>query len=147
MPKRSFRPDPLDYTDFSFFSIVGRMPDYKLAYRLNKSTGMKFCKAPDLPVYTSSKPVMCSLYYFYDEIFRIKYFLIKNINDSTILAPTLKNIDYFLLAEGFTNHLDPDAMINKMRNVNGILAVLPLKANQIKEGKYLLEDLELHKIE
>lgn len=108
---------------------------------------MKFKKAPDLPVYTKNQPVMCSLYYFLDENLRIKYFIIKNKNQSGILAPGLKNVDYFLLAEGFTNHLYSDEFLKKMRSINGILAVMELSPGSIKEGNYILEDLELHKYE
>ncbi|PLW97105.1 MAG: IPExxxVDY family protein [Marinilabiliales bacterium] len=147
MPKRSFRPDPLDYTDVAFFSIVGQMPDYKMAHKLNRAMGMKFRKVSDLPVYTKDSPVICSLYYFYDEIFRIKYFIIKNKNESGILAPGIKNVDYFLLAEDFTNHLHPSEFLQKIRSISGILAVLKVDVNILKEGKYILEDLELHRIE
>ncbi len=145
MPKKSFRPDTLDYTNVSFFGIVGQMPDYKVAHKLNRAMGMRFRKVPDLPVYTNNHTVICSLYFFTDENFRIKYFLLKNKNQTGILAPELKNIDYFLLAEEFTNHQRSREFLQKMRAISGILAVLEISPEKIKEGKYILEDLELHR--
>lgn len=144
MPNRCFRPDPPEYTDFSFFNIVSQMPDYRLAFNLNRSAGFNLKKISDLVVYTGKSPVQCSTYFYYDDVFRINYFLIKNYNSPGILVPSLKNIDYFLLADGFSNHRSPTEFIRHIRDIQGILAVLQMPADKMKEGKYILEDLEMH---
>lgn len=95
-------------------------------------------------VYTGKSPVQCSTYFYYDDVFRIHYFLIKNSNPSGILVPSIKNIDYFLLADGFSNHRLPIEFIRQLRAVQGVLAVMQMPAEKMKEGKYILEDLEMH---
>ncbi|MDD2322300.1 MAG: IPExxxVDY family protein [Bacteroidales bacterium] len=147
MPKRSLRPDPVDFKDFTFLGIVGKMPDYKMAYSLNKAAALRWQRVDDLSVFSPEHSIQCVLFFYYDALFRIKYFLIKNINESGILLPGLKNVDYLLLVEGFTNHSAQEDLLNYLRSAHGVMAVLRISPETVKEAKYILEDLEIHMIE
>ncbi|PID95191.1 MAG: hypothetical protein CSA95_00755 [Bacteroidetes bacterium] len=147
MAKKSFRIDSLSTENFSFFGIVGPLPDYQMAYRLNKGMGMQFCKSPDLSVYLREQVILCSLYFFTDETLHINYFLLRNENQNDILIPRLRSVDYFLIIEAFANHPSPKIFLKRMRSITGILAVLSIPINEKDHINHILEDLECHSLE
>jgi hypothetical protein len=49
--------------------------------------------------------------------------------------------------EGFTNHSAQEDLLNYLRSAHGVMAVLRISPETVKEAKYILEDLEIHMIE
>jgi len=154
MKKQKFTPAHEQHHDFTIFDLAASLPDYKLAYFLNKNLGSNLERADDLEVthQNAEKPDVFSFYYCEKDKGRTM-FLIHEINDSN---PLMQN--YFLMLQGYFSKIEDNDLLNGISAIPEILNINKIKLNPgaaqsqalKKKTEFLntiLTDLEFHFIE
>ncbi|WP_152286071.1 IPExxxVDY family protein [Flavicella marina] len=142
MQIHSLEIDDFEDSNFTLISIHTSLPDYKLAYLLNKSLQTSFTKSKDsLIVEDKSQKACFSVFSYQDESQDVDWYLIENkyhgtsttpienglfglinetVNRTSYLIPEKKNTDYLVKIEGdYAPYLVHDTIgaINKMEQV------------------------------
>ncbi len=154
MKKQKFTPAHEQHHDFTIFDLAASLPDYKLAFFLNKNLGSNLERAEDLEVThpNSEKPDVFSFYYCEKDKGRTM-FLIHEINDTN---PLMQN--YFLMLQGYFSKIEDKDLLNGISAIPEILNINKIKLNPgaaqnqalKKKTEFLntiLTDLEFHFIE
>lgn len=133
----------------AFIGIATIHRDYKLVHYLNSNLGLELVNEEDLPVYNSKTDSLTFFPFFcyHHPDLRTDIYLIANSISTSVLIPTLRQINYFLLLQGAAYQQHIDTMIASIRKIPGIQAALLINQSGIKEIPPLMEDLELHLIE
>ena len=73
---------------FTLLGISCHMKDYRISFLLNKHLGSDFQKMEDLNITLASKkdPAEFSLYYYHDEDYFNKYYLLANRSQDLVMA-------------------------------------------------------------
>lgn len=139
--------------DFSqdnlFLGISCHRKDYWLAYQLNETLKTALSRLDDLPVYKPNPDLLINfpLFYSFDEVNCLSYYLFPNHNPEGILFPGLKGVDYFLLLNGFINDQDKVGLLTSIKGIKNVLASYEIDLARVKEIPGFLSDLEIHMIE
>lgn len=128
-----------DY-DFEIISIVSSVREYKMCFILNNLFGFDFYRKPDLEIMLKrkKKTVAFNLFHHYDDIDKMNYYLIGNRFENELLLPELKMVDYVLKLEGFEALRKKEEMIQKLKNVLQIQAVIDTSLDELKDKTNLL---------
>ncbi len=121
--------------DFSFdlIGICSSNADYRLSWAINRALSLALVKDADLNVrLRTDEDHLFSFYSFFDEDEHIEYYLIKNLSDNFLkLIPEQNQIDYFLVIKNnFT--FEVSDLIQKLKEVDIILAAFPFDPNSLK---------------
>jgi hypothetical protein len=100
----------------------------------------------DLKITLASKkdPAEFSLYYYHDEDYFNKYYLLANRSQDLVMAPEIKQVDFLLLIEGEFRKAQKDRLIKSIREIPNVLTAYEVKFAEIKNYETLLNDMELH---
>ena len=129
-------------------AIVSHLKDYSLCYHINSNAGFDLVKYEDLKfVSMQDTENSFSWYYYKDKVTHTTYYLIGNKDQSSMLIPSQKTVDYFLLIK---DPLD-DEMIKScssvLRKTPHITAVFDINMERTKDVDLLLALIELHELE
>jgi hypothetical protein len=126
--------------EFTLFGISCHQKDYVLCWQLNRSLNFQLKKQKDFTLSIKSSDTISSFSYYnyYDELNRIKYSLLGNHGTSSTLIPEYRQADYFIIADGATELLDTDELLNKIRNTNTVLAAFTVNPKNLKNKKNLI---------
>ena len=151
MKKRKFSPEAEQHHNFLIYDLTTALPDYLLAFHINKNLNMHFAREKDFEVHIASgeNPDSYSLYIF-EEHQNQKYYLVHNLKDEN---PLMK--DYFLFVEGSFHKKMEDEFIHNLRSIPDVLNVNTISLSATTSGKShskktveminaLLTDLEYH---
>lgn len=151
MKKTKFSPEAEQHHNFLIYDVATSLPDYLLAFHINKSLNMRFARENDFEVHNASceKPDTYSLYIF-EEHQNQKYYLVHNLKDEN---PLMKG--YFLFVEGSFHKKMEDEFIQNLRSIPDVLNVntISLAGSSSRKGhskktvemiNALLTDLEYH---
>jgi len=114
-----------DEQPFEVYGISTAFADYRLTWELNQMLDIHLEKEQErFEVYLLKiKSQQEFSYFFYeDQELLTRFFLIKNKQDQQLLQADRPMIDYFLVLKDNFSH-EPDALIDKLRSINGIVAV------------------------
>src|ERR1035437_3336408 len=131
---------------FTLLGISCHMKDYRISFLLNKHLGYDFQKMEDLNITLASKknPAEFSLYYYHDEDYFNKYYLLANRSQDLVMAPEIKQVDFLLLIEGEFRKALKDRLIKSIREIPNVLTAYEVKFAEIKNYETLLNDMEMH---
>jgi hypothetical protein len=124
------------------------MKDYRLTFLINKHLHFHFKKALDfqsIPL-KGTNPLNYSFYYYPDEDRKMTWFLISNHHPESKLLPSLKQTDYFLLAEGERTPDEQHEMLKALASIPNVNAAFAVDMSEVKNFGYFLSDLEIHMI-
>lgn len=124
--------------EFPILGISSALGDHRLAWELNTHLSVGFQKASDpfsLP--NKNKKMMSYEYYIYEnEDDQSKFFLVKNKQQASVLFTQSEKLDFFLiLRENYK--FDIEYLINRLRELNGIVAVFPFTSCDFEFSEYL----------
>lgn len=131
-----------DKDDIILIAIKSNMPDYKIAYHLNRHLNIKFCKViPEISVEDKGTSYFRSFKYEDEKnylvwrLFENKSCYTENINHGTLalfekneealgttnyLIPEWRTIDYFLLIENTDFLFDTESLLERIQNIPNI---------------------------
>jgi hypothetical protein len=131
---------------FTLIGISCHVKDYRISFLLNKHLGINFLKMEDLKITLNTKkePTEFSLYYYYDEDYFNKYYLVSNRSQEYVLAPELKQLDFLMIVEGDFKKSQKDHLLKNIRSIPNLLLAYEINFVEIKNHEMLLNDLEMH---
>jgi len=155
MKKKKFVPASEQFDDFVIFDLSTALPEYTLAFRVNKLLDAHLEREADLKVYHSSRgnPETFSFYFCEKEKGR-NMFLIHSLLDEN---PLMKS--YFLIFQGYFNKKQLDEILAEIENIEDVLNInkidflpsTPKVSSLLKKNlahvNSILTDLEYHMIE
>lgn len=106
-----------DYSiSFVLFGLTSVVREYKLAWSINQSLGIRLLKQPDLTINFIDERKLVISYYLHRSEYG--YFrLLKNRSyegDAAYLAPEIKNFDYLTIVHDESESLRPDDICAKL---------------------------------
>ncbi len=113
--------------------IVSHEPIYKLAISLNKRLKLSLKSIDPLKIPDSKENSKTNFTRFADSTQTpdISYYLVSNKSNGKIFLKKFSRIDYFFTVFFSFNWHDLDQLIEEIRNTDGIIALFPLKSNEI----------------
>ena len=122
MKKKKFVPPSGQSDDFIIFALSSTLPDYKLAYRLNKQLEIQLQKDENLEVFqpASKNPKVFSFYFCESDRDR-SIFLIHPLADQNTLMKS-----YFLILQGFFQNNEIKRLVDTLNGTEDILSVNPI---------------------
>ncbi len=111
---------------FSILAINSSEDDYRLAWLLNESLGIKLARDEHL---SPSSEQAFPAFLFSDEVSGLTYALVSNRTVGSYLLPQLKNVDYLLKISGtLTNefHAVTLSKIRMLPEIVACIAVMPI---------------------
>jgi hypothetical protein len=135
--------------DYTIIGISCHLKDYRITYLINKHLHFNLKKAQDfqsLPVKGAS-PLNYSFYYFTHQERKVTYYVLANHHPESKLIPSLRQTDYFLIAESELEQKEQQEILKTLATIPNIIASFIVDMSAIKNIDYLLTDLELHMIE
>lgn len=149
MVVRKLKLIPDDLPDITIIGINSTLQEYRLAYFINKETGLKFERFDDLPVFNEKlKGIRTYSYYScYDPDQRLNYYLVGNDSPSGKLIEQYSQANYFLMIKGKKSDNDIKNLLSTLRKILTVTFVFVTVITKIKELEGILQDLELHEME
>ncbi len=140
MAKRTlyFEPD-YDY-DFELISIVSPVRDYRLCWHINKVLNVDFERQEEIPLHYPRKHKYgyYNLFYYEDALNWLQYYFINNRSLGEHLIPELKQVDYFLLIKGGNAAVEKGTIVEALRKLEHIQAVLQIDPLTLKSRQNLI---------
>lgn len=128
--------------DFELLGIVSPIRDYRMAWLVNKELELNLVKADDLELeFLSAGKLEISQYFLSLPHGFIQLLKNKALNSSQQLAyliPELKNLDYFLLVQDETEHLDLSSFMEKLSRNSLVQSIVRLDISKLKSKENLL---------
>ena len=124
--------------------IASKAKDYVLAHSLNSSTEMKLVRIKDIASYAEEGEISTSLYYYFDDQYQLKVFLLKNYNNGTYLDGSLRQFQFLMLFSKGLNDDKRKDLIKKIRATKGVLFVSSLIEEKYVNLPDLLDEIEMH---
>ncbi|GAB2993202.1 IPExxxVDY family protein [uncultured Cyclobacterium sp.] len=128
--------------DFDLLGLVAPLKDYKLAWLINTTLGIRLKKTEDYHLEFLNQPdLIISQFMLKKEHGFIQ--LLKNKSypvggRSRYLIPELLSMDYFLLCQDFTDEVDLNTYIDALSNVSGIHSIVKIDTIKLKSKENLL---------
>lgn len=125
--------------DYLLCGIQCGLPDYKLAWLINKQLALNLKRSEDISFYDNDTVVAAFAYFeYYDELNRISYQLFANKDESVFLLPELKHMDYLLMIKGALEHFSIDTFAGKLKSLPGVLFATRLEHLNLKSKHNLI---------
>ncbi len=151
MKKTKFSPVSEQHHHFLIYDVATTLPEYLLAFHINKNLNMHFIRENDFDVHNpaTGNTEKFTLYVF-EEHENQKYYLVHNLKDENPLM-----LNYFLFVEGSFHKEMEVAFVQSLRNIDNVLNVnrislsgsapaKPASKKTVEMINSLLTDLEYH---
>ena len=154
MKKNKLSSQVEQHSNYVIYDLSTALPDFQIAYFLNKILDYKLVKEKDFQIYLPPKnqAEKHSLYYFKDDKLR-DVFLISDLKSQMALMKS-----FFLIFQGVFTEEEKSILLQEVGNINQILNFNQIELSDIKPTKpaakrkqayisAILTDLEYHMIE
>ncbi len=124
--------------EFPILGISTALSDYRLVWELNSSMDLSFQKENDCFMLPNKKREIKSYEYYLhqNEDDLSKFFLVKNKQKGSVLFTQSEKLDFFLvMRENYIHSVDE--FIQKLREINGVIAVFSFSSNDFEFSEYL----------
>jgi len=124
--------------EFPILGISTALLDYHLVWNLNTSLDLSFQKENNFFTLPNKKKELKSYEYYLhkNEDDLSKYFLVKNIQQGSVLFADSEKLDFFLvLRENYIQ--SKEDLIRDLRMINGIVAVFSFTSSEFEFSEYL----------
>lgn len=137
-----------DLPDIVLIGINTALPDYRLAYFINRDTGFHFEREDDLPVYSEKSKVLkeYSFFRYFDPDKRTSYYLFSNDHENGKMIEQYSQANFFLMISDNRNPEDSKNLQSQLRKITSVTFVFVAVLDKIKDLEGILHDLELHEI-
>lgn len=129
-----------DEFDYEIVGLCTHHNDYRLAWSINETMGLKLKKCDDEYLLTDKKGVVVSshsMYEYADPIDRLTYYLLKNKSKGKYLIHEKPSIDYFLFL--CDNHaFELDEFVERIKSTPSILAAFPFSIDEVRSAENLV---------
>lgn len=129
--------------EFELFGITTPVKEYKLAWAINNSLGIRLIKAEDLLItFKDDKNIIISNFIFETEHSIFRLFKNKSLDKSATtqgyLLPELRNFDFVVLINGFEDTYTIDEFAQTLRNLKEIEYLQKIAVNDLKSKDNLI---------
>ena len=133
-----FRLQLNDAYEFLVFGISCHLKDYRVAWHLNRDLQMTFVrKTISLPI-TKGEFEDFPFFDAHDDAARLRFLLLSNKNEESLLMRSYKQYDFFLLVEGYIDLFDADEFIDTLHRIEHFQLVSPLDPEKFEKIQYVL---------
>lgn len=128
--------------DFELLGLVSPVKDYKMAWVINHSLGLRLVRTEDFePEFIDQSQLKISQYmeqkeHGYIQLLQNRSF--KENSQTRYLIPELRVVDYFLLLQDLTFQLDLNMYIERLSQVRYIQNIVKLDVSKLKSKENLL---------
>ncbi|WP_291782218.1 IPExxxVDY family protein [Cecembia sp.] len=128
--------------DFELLGLVSPVKDYKMAWVINHSLGLRLVRTDDFePEFINQSQLKISQYmeqkeHGYIQLLQNRSF--KENAQTRYLIPELRVVDYFLLLQDLTFQLDLNMYIERLSEVRYIQNIVKLDVSKLKSKENLL---------
>ncbi|MEX2595156.1 MAG: IPExxxVDY family protein [Anditalea sp.] len=128
--------------EFDLLGLVASVKDYKMAWVINNSLGIKLIKANDFKMEFLNQPDLIISQFIlkkehgYIQLLRNRSY--SNLGLVRYLIPELKIMDYFLLLQDYTFQMDINSYIEDLSANRFIQNVVKLDISKLKSKENLL---------
>ncbi len=137
-----------EFKNYKLLLLVTHLHDYQVAHFLNLAAGLHFKKYSDFPFATNTNNIRYySWFHYHMEGDYGRYYLIENGKRGNWLFSDLKNIDFLLFIKGAVPEKNFSDLKASIRNIKGILAVLPHDVSHLQGAQAFFDEMELHELE
>lgn len=128
--------------DFELLGLVAPIKDYKMAWVINHTLGLKLVKTNDFePEFVNQPQLKISQYldqkdHGFTQL--LKNRSVRENAQALYLIPELRVIDYFLLLQDLTFQLDINTYIERLTQVRYVQNIVKLDISKLKSKENLL---------
>ncbi len=146
--KRKLISEPASFPDLTLIGITSQLKDYRLAFHINRESGLSLGKQDDLPVFSEKDEAIVEfpLFSYFETERRLYYYLIGNNNSSLKMVSVYKQADFLMVLKGLPDSERTPALMSVIRKINGVQMVFILENDRIKNLEGIMTDLELHMV-
>ncbi len=128
-----------DETTLEVFGVSSAFADYRLAWEFNQCLNVNLTKSNEvfeLRLNKAKELISFRYFSFFDEECLTRFYLIKNKQENGVFHVERPMIDYFLvLRENYS--FEKEILIQKIRKINGIVAVFDFPPDEFELIEYL----------
>jgi hypothetical protein len=128
-----------DETTLEVFGVSSAFADYRLAWEFNQCLNVNLTKSNEVFELRPNKAkelISFRYFSFFDEECLTRFYLIKNKQEHGVFHVERPMIDYFLvLRENYS--FEKEILIQKIRKINGIVAVFDFPPDEFELIEYL----------
>jgi hypothetical protein len=128
-----------DETTLEVFGVSSAFADYRLAWEFNQCLNINLTKSNEVFEVRSNKAkdlITFRYFSFFDDECLTRFYLIKNKQENGVFHAERPMIDYFLvLRENYS--FEKEILIQKIRKINGIVAVFDFPEEEFEMIAYL----------
>ncbi len=128
-----------DETTLEVFGVSSAFADYRLAWEFNQCLNINLTKSNEVFEVRSNKAkdlITFRYFSFFDDECLTRFYLIKNKQENGVFHTERPMIDYFLvLRENYS--FEKEILIQKIRKINGIVAVFDFPEEEFEMIAYL----------
>lgn len=129
----------------TLFGIATAMRAFQLVHFINKALYINLAASGDdlkISQSDSEESEYFPLYTYHDPELRTDFFLFPNSNGSSMVFPSLRQMNFFILLQGAAYEEHILSMISDIKKITGIQAVVRIDQNQLKNIAYFYADLD-----
>jgi hypothetical protein len=128
-----------DETTLEVYGVSSAFADYRLAWEFNQCLNVNLTKSNEVFEVRPNKAkelIPFRYFSFFDEECLTRFYLIKNKQENGVFHVERPMIDYFLvLRENYS--FEKEILIQKLRKINGIVAVFDFPPDEFELIEYL----------
>jgi hypothetical protein len=143
------RKNTLSLTQNYQVSLIGiscHMKSYRLSFNINKALNFSLRRIDDFEIpLNSGQEMLCFPFLsFDDENLKNHFCLISNHHPQGKLIPSMRQVDYFLIAKNPVDKFTRQKILQSLRNIAQVVAAYEINPNKSKDLDQLIEEMELH---
>jgi hypothetical protein len=135
--KKPEKPLEIGY-HFQLIGICCAIEDFKLCWYLNKEFQFDFERIEDLEIIHKGAQLFFPVFEYEDQELEITYHLLTNRSPNGFLIPEDKKADFFLKLSGEYTMINMQELMNKIRQLQSVIAVYPMNNARLKSAGNLL---------
>ena len=142
MAKQKLILEEEDGYEFLAFGISCHWKDFRVAWALNKEAGFNLVRKDNIQLSTGKQtpPSAHSLFEQEDPDNRVKYLLLSNKGSNFTLSKSYKDVDHFLIVEGYIDLFDSETLLKKLKRIKNFQLVVEVPHEHLAKWQYDLFD-------
>ena len=143
------RKNTLSLTQEYQVSLIGiscHMKSYRLSFNINRALNFSLQRIDDfeIPLNAGQEMLCFPLLAFNDENLKNHFCLISNHHPQGKLIPSMRQVDYFLIAKNPVDKYTREKMLQRLRSISQVVAAYEINPNGSRDLDQLIEEMELH---
>ena len=144
---RKLKLTPGSAPDYTVIGISCHLKDYRMVFLANRKLRFQFRRTEDLVIEEGGSVKDYSFYIYDNRDERTTYFLVQNHHPEGRLVPSLKGVDYFIIAGDMLDATSVTLMAARLQEIPQVLSSFKIDLDKVKNLDVILEEIELHMLE